>query len=123
MADTITFEQIPSAIALLIEKVDSLQERLNEALAPRKKEENHVLLDINGASELLGKAHSTIYQMTSNRQLPFCKRGNKLYFFKDQLLEWIQNGGYYDAPVDAPDFDEHLAEMQATKKRKPKSGF
>jgi excisionase family DNA binding protein len=123
MEQTLSFDQLPSAVALLIEKVDSLQSRLDEALKPRQPQDDHVLLDINGASKLLGKAHSTIYQMTSNRQLPFCKRGNKLYFFKDQLMQWIENGGYYDAPMDAPDFDDHLAEMQAVKKRKPKSGF
>ena len=32
---------------------------------------------------------STVYGHTSKRQIPHYKRGKKLYFNRDDLLEWI----------------------------------
>ena len=63
---------------------------------------------------------------TSERRIPFYKRGNTLYFFKDQLIKWIEAGGSWDKPYESTqeeqaDFEAHLAMLQKSKKNKPAS--
>jgi excisionase family DNA binding protein len=51
-----------------------------------------VMLSIKEASQLLNVAVPTIYHYTSQRQIPFFKRGKRLYFSKDALMEWVKEG-------------------------------
>ena len=65
--------------------------------------------------------------MTSKRKIPFHKRGNKLYFFQDELMKWITDGGcsntnYPDeatANLDERKAERHLKTLQAEVKRNP----
>lgn len=80
---------------------------------------------------LLGKSPSTIYDMTSKRKMLFHKRGNKLYFFEDELLQWVKDGGCGDTTypagsngnVDDTKAEQHLKTLQSNVKRKPKSSL
>lgn len=49
-------------------------------------------LTIDEASAFLKKPKSTLYQLTSTRQIPFSKMGKQLLFFKKDLLVWIEEG-------------------------------
>ena len=88
----------------------------------------HTPIGMTEASKLLGKSPSTIYDMTSKRKIPFHKRGNKLYFFQDELMKWITDGGYSDthypdeatANIDERKAETHLKTLQSEVKRKPK---
>jgi excisionase family DNA binding protein len=51
--------------------------------------------DISGidlAVELTGLAKPTIYSLCSERKIPHSKQGKRLYFSRQDLLEWIKNG-------------------------------
>lgn len=57
--------------------------------------------------------------MTSDGRIPYHKTGNKLYFFKDELLKWIESGGLFSTTSsNETDFKEHLKMMQSGKGRK-----
>lgn len=56
------------------------------AAPPRK------VIGTERAAELLGVSLSSIYQWTYRNAIPFYKNGNKLYFFEDELLQWVANG-------------------------------
>ena len=49
-------------------------------------------LSIDEAATFLQMPKSSIYQLTSTRQIPFSKVGKPLYFFKKDLLEWLESG-------------------------------
>lgn len=49
-------------------------------------------LNIEEAAAFIRKPKSTIYQLTSTRQIPFSKMGKQLLFFKKDLLKWIVEG-------------------------------
>lgn len=49
-------------------------------------------LNIDEAVEFLQMPKSSIYQLSSTRQIPFNKVGKKLFFFKKNLLEWLETG-------------------------------
>jgi excisionase family DNA binding protein len=50
------------------------------------------LLDIEAAAALVKLKPSTIYSLTSKRQIPHIKRGNRLYFLRDELVDWLLQG-------------------------------
>jgi excisionase family DNA binding protein len=57
-----------------------------------KKEEANKLLSISEAASFLNLAIQTLYGFTSNRTIPFIKRGKKLYFKKSELELWLAEG-------------------------------
>ncbi len=50
------------------------------------------ILDIQEAAEFLKLKVTTIYGYTSQSQIPFIKRGKKLYFEKSKLEAWLKEG-------------------------------
>ncbi|MCT3629162.1 helix-turn-helix domain-containing protein [Elizabethkingia anophelis] len=87
----ISFENLPSAVAHLNNQVEELKElilRKESVSIPQKK----TPIDIEKACEIIGKAKPTVYTLVRTRQIPCYKSGKKLYFFEDELLEWIRNG-------------------------------
>ena len=47
------------------------------------------LLNTSEAAEYLGIAKSSIYQMTSRKEIPFIKIGSRILFREEQLLTWL----------------------------------
>ena len=47
---------------------------------------------IEVAQQVTGLSKPRIYALVSARQIPHAKRGNKLYFNRAELLEWIAAG-------------------------------
>lgn len=130
---TITFEQLPQLVAALIGKVDYLISLFKQvpgskaSADPAQVCNPHRMMDAKEASRFIGKAIPTIYAMTSRNEIPFCKKGNKLYFFEDELTEWIE-GGCEDMPTKRTKakeerLDSHNKKILESKHRKPKSGF
>jgi len=44
------------------------------------------------ASEFLGIKLNTMYQYTSKGILPHYKRSGKVYFIKEELIDWVKEG-------------------------------
>lgn len=57
---------------------------------PLSKEANDNLMTVEEAQKLLGMSHATLYSKTATGEIPFHKRGGKLYFFRSDLIEWIK---------------------------------
>lgn len=51
--------------------------------------------DINFASKVTGYAKGTIHQYVHRGEIPYSKRGRKLWFKKSELLEWMENRQYF----------------------------
>ena len=125
---TFTFDGMPESLASLHEKCDTIIALLSSIASGTCAAAKHTPIGMTEASKLLGKSPSTIYDMTSKRKIPFHKRGNKLYFFQDELMKWITNGGYSDthypdeaaANIDERKAERHLKTLKAEVKRKPK---
>jgi excisionase family DNA binding protein len=50
------------------------------------------LLTVEQASIYLNLAHSTLYNLVHRREIPYMKRSRKLYFSKDELRKWVEEG-------------------------------
>lgn len=63
-----SFDRLPYYVASLMRKVDTVMEKLDRLIsAPQEEADQHTVLDIREASELLGKTVGTIYSLTSQK--------------------------------------------------------
>ena len=89
MDDNITFDQLPNAVFQLYEKLNSIE---NLLLNQTSQSESDQLLSIQQAGELIKLSVPTIYGYVSRNEIPFSKKGKRLYFSKQELFHWIQEG-------------------------------
>ena len=74
-----------------LDRIESLLEKLqSDKITLENKEEK--FLGPQEAADFLGDALATLYGRTSKNEIPFYKRGKKLYFKKSELIEWIEAG-------------------------------
>ena len=53
-----------------------------------------------------------------DRRIPYHKRGNKLYFFRNEIIAWIEQGGTSGVASES-EIERRLEELRNGKKRKP----
>lgn len=74
---------------------DFLKSAIKEVLLEEFKQlkpEQPTTLSINEAAKFLKLKITTLYEKTSRKLIPHFKKGNKLYFNKDELEDWIKKG-------------------------------
>lgn len=82
-----------SELGVLIET--SVRKVFDESSSKPKSDSNRLesdLINIKEASQLLGLAVPTIYAKVSERLIPHCKVGKKLFFSREQLDRWVKSG-------------------------------
>ncbi|GHU98858.1 excisionase [Bacteroidia bacterium] len=89
-ANEITFDSLPQAVAYLVDEVAAIKLLVENHQTPPP--EKRMPIGIDDACRIIGKAKPTIYALVRNRLLPCYKNGKKLYFFEDELLDWISKG-------------------------------
>lgn len=93
MEQNLTFDQLPKAVTMLTKEVSELKRLLIEKQEQPTTEQPEQLLTIQEAAYLLHLTVSTIYSKHSKGELPgVCKRGKRLYFSKQSLIEWVKEG-------------------------------
>lgn len=85
-----TFDQIPIMMKKLFDKLEHL-EKLVERISPTLENKDE-LLNVQEASKLLNLSVSTIYSKVCRREIPVNKKGKRIYFCRNELLEWIRSG-------------------------------
>lgn len=87
----ISFENLPKAVAHIVKEIAEIKYMIQNVQIYESKEKS-VPIGVEDASRLLGKAKPTIYALVRQRKIPCYKYGKKLYFFEEELLEWISKG-------------------------------
>lgn len=82
-------------------KTASLQQELHDDLLPA--EEAAAFLDIK---------LSTLYYKTHHREIPFMKRGKKIYCSRKELLQWMGQGRQYTRSESNNMADERLSQLR-----------
>ncbi len=88
--EQITFEQLPNAFTRLFQKVENIERLLQQQHQPPGPIEE--LLTIQQAAEFLKLSVPTLYGLVSRSSLPVSKRGKRLYFSNQELIEWVRAG-------------------------------
>jgi excisionase family DNA binding protein len=87
---TLSYMQLlDSLISSLIK--DAYHSVISEAKQPELQNPDE-LLTVQQAAELLNLSVATLYGYTQRAEIPVCKRGKRLYFSKQNLIEWVKQG-------------------------------
>ena len=106
--EQITFDKLPQAVGYLTEQMEQIRQMV-AALQPQTSSDKHRLVEIDEACKITRKA-----------LIPAYKKGKKLYFYEDELLQWIESGR---KQMQAMSLQEQAAEIVHGAKRKPKGGY
>ena len=90
MENILTFEKLPSEVANLRNEVKEIKALILQKQELQPAQENPI--NINELSDLIGKTVPTIYGYCQRNEIPYNKKGNRLYFFKSQIIEWVKTG-------------------------------
>lgn len=110
----ITFETLPQAVTFLIAEVEKLRNLLEQSHHPVTTK--RLPINIDDACKLVMKAKPTIYALVRQGLIPCYKSGQKLYFYEDELLEWIASGRKKNIAATKAQIE---ADMQRTVRHKP----
>ena len=87
----LTFEALPQAISELLQKVDSLHEKVSELNQRYPNQAEEPMIGIEEACAILGRAKSTIYALTQARKIPYYQPGKMLQFKRSELMAWMES--------------------------------
>jgi hypothetical protein len=100
------FKLIFDQLSELNDKIDSLTVR------PDALNFEDDLTDVIGASKLLKQKTGTTYNQVSRKEIPYHKKGGKLYFFKSELLEYVKTGKVKTRKEIAQEVEEKLSKIK-----------
>jgi predicted DNA-binding transcriptional regulator AlpA len=83
-----TFNDIPVLLACIDDKLGIIAAWIQNGAS---QQDPHAILTIDEAVAFTGYSKSAIHSATSKDTIPHFKRGNKLFFFKDELVEWLKS--------------------------------
>jgi excisionase family DNA binding protein len=69
-----------------------VQEVVREHLQSIPATQSNRILNIDQAAEFTGMAKQTLYQMAAQGRVPCSRRGKRLLFLEDQLIQWVKEG-------------------------------
>lgn len=72
--------------------IESLLHELKTGISQPKADARRIPLNIDRVSELSNLAKPTIYGLVAAKKIPHAKQGKKLYFFEDEIIDWIRQG-------------------------------
>ncbi|GGK64045.1 helix-turn-helix domain-containing protein [Rufibacter glacialis] len=86
----LTFDQLPNAVATMLHKMESLEQRLMQLLTSSPADDRP--MGVTEAAEFLGIPKNTLYGMTSRREILCFKAGKHLKFRRKDLWDWVMEG-------------------------------
>lgn len=85
-----TFDQIPIMINKLHDKLENLEKLILRISGTEENKDE--LLTVEEVSKLLNLSVATIYTKVCKKEIPFNKKGKRIYFYRHEVMEWIKSG-------------------------------
>jgi len=84
------FDDLPNEIANLRNEVKEMKALFLQKAETQPETDNP--LGIKDVARLTGKTVPTLYGYCQRNEIPYQKKGNRLYFFKSEIINWIKIG-------------------------------
>lgn len=88
--EALNFDSLPSLVADLKKEVKEMKALLLQKAEPQQESNNPI--GIKDVAELTGLTVPTLYGYVQRNEIPFNKKGNRLYFFNSDIINWIKTG-------------------------------
>jgi len=92
MEKVFTFDQLPQAVAMLTKEVSELKQLLLLKSDQQITIPSEQLLNVQEAADFLNLSVPTVYSKVSRGELPVMKRGKKLHFSNNELMQYLKAG-------------------------------
>ena len=92
MENILSFEELPKAVNQLGKRLENIEKLLIENTTQQKNSQLEELLTVQRAAEFLNLSVPTIYSKVSRGELPVMKRAKRLYFSRDELVNYVKEG-------------------------------
>jgi len=88
----ITFDQIPSALVEIMERLTAIESTLKaQKAAPAKQSASQDgTINADAASKLIGRTKVTLYNLAKSGMIPARKQGKSWIFVESEIQEWLQ---------------------------------
>lgn len=98
-----------------LDSLESLVAEIKSLLLQPPAEQRRYPIGIDRVCELTHLSRATVYGLTSAQKIPHTKRGKKLLFDEDEILDWLRQGKRKTlAEIDA-EADAHLERLRVRK--------
>ena len=84
------FDQLPQLVRELYNKVEEMNALLLIKVDPEP--EINIPIGIKDVAKLTGLTVPTLYGYCQQNEIPYQKKGNRLYFFREEIVDWIKTG-------------------------------
>jgi len=74
----------------MAKQLENLNIKMEKLLEQNKQDNNNAVMSVEEAANFLKLTKSTLYKKTSLNEIPYCKTGKVLVFFKQDLVEWLK---------------------------------
>lgn len=88
--EALKFENLPNAVAELQKGQSEILALLLNKAEPQPEIETPIQLD--EVVPITGLTKPTLYGYVQRNEIPYHKKGNRLYFFKSEIIDWIKTG-------------------------------
>lgn len=106
--ETLSFDKLPEAVASLSEAVKEMKALLLQKAEPQPEPDNPI--SIKEVAEITGLTVPTLYGYCQRNEIPYHKKGNRLFFFKSEIIdEWIKTGKQKTVKKLQTDADNYLS--------------
>ena len=109
--EPITHDTIPKALTYLISEVSELKGLLLKQ-EPQPEKDKQEFLTLKQVCELTGYAAPTIYGLIGHNSIPHFKRGQRLFFDREAIINWIKAGKRKSKAEFEADADTHLKKLK-----------
>lgn len=113
----VTNEDLYGVITTLVQKVESLESSIQNIKNTSDKDE---LLDIEELAEFLGKSKVTVYRLKHDKKIPYIKQGNRIYFLKKDVMEWLKSNRRESKATTLRDVEKMMAAKSTSFSRSSK---
>ena len=114
--ENITFDNLPQAISLLLEKMEKLEQLLCGRSAEKITDQKP--MGVKEAAAFLEISVPTVYSKVCRGKLPAYKPGRKLYFDEEMLIEHIKSAKKQANQVTVEHIEHPAPQLPKYKKRK-----
>lgn len=88
--EILKFEQLPNVVASLSKEVRELRAFLISKAESQPETDNP--LNIKEVAKLTELSVPTLYAYVQRNEMPYYKTGNRLRFFRSEIISWIKQG-------------------------------
>ena len=113
----VTNEDLYGVITTLVQKVESLECSIQEI---KNTPDDEKLMDAEELADFLGKSKVTVYRLKHERKIPYIKQGNRIYFFRKDVLEWLNNNKRASKATTLRDVEKMMAAKSTSFSRSSK---